>query len=75
MAHDYKPVVIIGGNGLTDAVINETDIVLETHELVKIKVNADDKAGGRSSITGLTNKCIVRANAAELHFIFILPLP
>jgi len=42
-AHDYKPVVIIGNAGLTDGVTNETNIVLETHELVKVKVNASDK--------------------------------
>lgn len=54
MAHDYKPVIIIGGKGLTDGVINETDIVLETHELVKIKVNAGDKAERMEIVDKLT---------------------
>ena len=44
MAHDYKPVIIIGNAGLTEGVTNETNNVLETHELIKVKVNASDKA-------------------------------
>jgi RNA-binding protein len=43
LAHSFKPVVTIGNSGLTDAVINETNSVLETHELIKAKVNADTK--------------------------------
>ena len=42
-AHSLKPVVMVGSAGLTDAVINETDSVLETHELIKAKVSADTK--------------------------------
>jgi RNA-binding protein len=43
LAHSAKPVVTVGNSGLTDAVINETNLVLETHELIKAKVNADTK--------------------------------
>ncbi len=42
-AHSLKPVVMVGSAGLTDAVINETDSVLETHELIKAKINAETK--------------------------------
>ena len=44
LAHSLKPVVTVGNAGLTDAVINETDAVLETHELIKARVNAETKA-------------------------------
>lgn len=37
-AHSLKPTVLIGAKGLTDAVLAETDIALEAHELIKIKV-------------------------------------
>jgi len=65
LAHDKKPVVIIGGNGLTDGVINETDIVLETHELVKIKVNADSKDERMAMVEKLTE-------ATESNFIQLI---
>jgi RNA-binding protein len=44
LAHSLKPVVTVGNAGLTDAVINETDAVLETHELIKARINAETKA-------------------------------
>ena len=43
LGHDLKPVVIIGANGLTDAVYNELDLSLTHHELLKVKVNASDR--------------------------------
>lgn len=43
-AHSLKPVVIVGGNGLTDSVQNEIDCALQAHELIKIRVNAESKA-------------------------------
>ena len=42
-AHALKPVVIIGQNGLTDAVLRETDVALTAHELIKIRVRNDDR--------------------------------
>ncbi|MBE9526564.1 MAG: ribosome assembly RNA-binding protein YhbY [Proteobacteria bacterium] len=42
-AHSLKPVVLIGGAGLTDNVINEINHALEDHELIKVRVNADDR--------------------------------
>lgn len=42
-AHKLNPVVIIGGNGLTDAVQNEIDVALEAHELIKIRMHTRDR--------------------------------
>ncbi len=42
-AHSMKPVVLIGGAGLTDNVINEINFALDDHELIKVRVNADDR--------------------------------
>lgn len=39
-AHTLKPVVITGQHGVTPAVLNEIDLALEHHELIKIRVNA-----------------------------------
>jgi RNA-binding protein len=43
LAHDLKPVVIIGQHGLSDSVLNEIDITLNTHELIKVKLAGADK--------------------------------
>ncbi len=42
-AHALKPVVIIGSNELTPAVYQEIDLALNSHELIKIRINAADK--------------------------------
>lgn len=38
-AHDMQPVVIVGGAGLTDGVINMVENSLAAHELIKVKFN------------------------------------
>ena len=40
-AHELEPVVIIGADGLSAAVIAEIDRALKSHELIKVRVNAD----------------------------------
>ncbi len=45
-AHKLKPVVMIGGKGLTEAVKKEINIALRDHELIKLRVptmERDDK--------------------------------
>jgi RNA-binding protein len=41
--HALKPVIMLGQKGLTDEVLNELDIALTHHELVKIKLSIDDR--------------------------------
>ncbi len=36
-AHDIKPVVMIGRNGMSDSVIKAVDEALSVHELIKVK--------------------------------------
>ncbi|SEK19330.1 RNA-binding protein [Ectothiorhodospira marina] len=43
LAHDKKPVVSLGRHGLTDAVLEELDIALNHHELIKVKVGVGDR--------------------------------
>jgi RNA-binding protein len=40
-AHSLKPVVMIGQSGLTDAVLAELELALNTHELLKVKIRAE----------------------------------
>ena len=44
-AHHLTPVVLIGGDGLTDAVKKEADAALNAHGLIKVRVFSDDRAG------------------------------
>lgn len=39
LAHPMKPLVLIGQQGLTDAVVKAVDEALERHELIKVKFN------------------------------------
>jgi putative YhbY family RNA-binding protein len=42
-AHHLDPVVMIGGDGLTAAVLKETDNALRAHGLIKVRVLGDDR--------------------------------
>jgi RNA-binding protein len=37
MAHPLSPVVMVGGAGVTDAVVDAVKAALESHELIKVK--------------------------------------
>ena len=39
MAHYLKPVVQVGKNGLTDAVVESIDEALDIHELIKVRIS------------------------------------
>ncbi len=43
LAHHLKPVVLMGTNGLTEAVLAEIELALEHHELIKIKIASEDR--------------------------------
>lgn len=41
-AHALNPLILLGNDGLSEAVIKELDSTIEHHELVKIKLNAGE---------------------------------
>jgi len=43
LAHSLKPIVLLGSNGLTEAVVAEIDYALNHHELIKVKIPTDDR--------------------------------
>lgn len=47
-AHHLDPVVMIGNDGLTAAVVKEADAALNAHGLIKIRVLGDDRAARES---------------------------
>ena len=40
-AHHLKPVVMVGQHGLKDTILDEIEIALDAHELIKVKIAAD----------------------------------
>ncbi|AVE56378.1 ribosome assembly RNA-binding protein YhbY [Acinetobacter baumannii] len=60
IGHVLNPVVMIGGQGLTDAVIEETLRALNDHELIKVKIAGEDREARAAVIDA-----IVEATGAE----------
>lgn len=48
-AHALSPVVRIGKSGLTAAIVQETKTALRAHELVKVRIEAEDGDVRRSA--------------------------
>lgn len=63
-AHDLQPVVIVGGAGVTEGVIQMVDNSLSAHELIKVKFNEykDEKID-------LTNQMCEQCNATLVRLI------
>ncbi|HEC20433.1 MAG TPA: ribosome assembly RNA-binding protein YhbY [Gammaproteobacteria bacterium] len=43
LAHSLKPVVMIGNNGVTEALLKELDERLAHHELIKVRISGVDR--------------------------------
>ena len=50
-AHGLKAMLQVGGKGLTGALAAEVDAALEHHELIKVKVGAEDR-DARDALVG-----------------------
>ncbi len=51
LAHALNPVVRIGNKGLSASVIKEIDLNLNAHELIKIKIQNDDRSVRESMLS------------------------
>ena len=62
VAHDLQPVVIVGGAGVTDGVMDMVDKSLAAHELIKVKCNEykDEKQELTQQICEKTDATLVR---------------
>lgn len=43
LAHELKPVILVGAKGVTAPLLAELDLALEQHELIKAKIAAEDR--------------------------------
>lgn len=57
IGHELKPVVMTGGQGLTEAVIAEIDRALEDHELIKVRINGEDREERAAAMAAVAAQC------------------
>jgi RNA-binding protein len=65
LAHTLNPVVMIGNNGLTEAVLKEIELNLNAHELIKVQVSGDDRKSRKNMLDDIASK----VNAVAVHHI------
>ncbi|OTG65489.1 YhbY family RNA-binding protein [Acinetobacter silvestris] len=51
IGHALSPVVMLGGQGLTESVVEETNRALSDHELIKVKIAGEDRDARVAAIT------------------------
>jgi RNA-binding protein len=56
LGHGLQPVVLIGQQGLTEAVARETDTALAAHELLKVKARVGDRSLREQVLSDLAEK-------------------
>lgn len=64
-AHHLSPVVLMGSDGLTDAIVREADLALRAHGLIKIKATGDDRVVREAMLHSLADQL----NAAPIQHI------
>ena len=64
-AHHLDPVVMIGADGLTPAVLKEAELAIKSHGLIKVRVFSDDRAAREAMLTEMADKL----NAAPIQHI------
>lgn len=64
-AHHLDPVVMIGADGLTPAIVKETDAALTAHGLIKVRMFSDDRAAREATLAQLADSL----NAAPVQHI------
>ncbi len=52
LAHDMKPIVLIGKEGITEGIVRATDEGLSQHELIKIKFNDYKEKSQKEALLG-----------------------
>jgi len=60
LAHSLKPVILVGAKGVTDPLVAELELALEQHELLKVRIAAED----RDTRDAWLGELVARADAA-----------
>lgn len=56
LAHPLKPLIRVGNAGLSEALLNELDLQLEHHELLKVRVAAPSREERDSAVAELASR-------------------
>lgn len=56
IGHGLQPVVLVGQQGLTDAVVKEMDAALSAHELLKVRARVGDRALRQEILSSLAER-------------------
>lgn len=56
IAHNLKPIIIIGDKGLSDGLMQELERALDDHELIKVKVASNDRDARSEVISELCSQ-------------------
>lgn len=64
ISHHINPVVMIADKGLTENILNDIDIALDRHELIKIKIRLD-----REQRESIATDIIEQCKAYKIHSI------
>lgn len=54
IGHHLKPVLLVGNNGLSEGLLQEAARALHDHELIKVKVQAEDREARQTLVRELT---------------------
>ncbi|QBB71352.1 ribosome assembly RNA-binding protein YhbY [Pseudolysobacter antarcticus] len=55
LAHQLKPVIMVGNKGITESLLKEFDSALARHELVKVKLSSEDRDERKSQIAAMAD--------------------
>lgn len=61
LGHSLKPVVTVAAKGLSETVLGELNRALEDHELIKVKLNVDDKKAVSQHLCESVNADLVQS--------------
>lgn len=67
LAHPLKPVLMLGGKGVTPGVLKELEQALDDHELVKVKLAGGDRDERNGALEALVSSSHAEAVQAIGH--------
>ncbi|HJR12672.1 MAG TPA: ribosome assembly RNA-binding protein YhbY [Rhodanobacteraceae bacterium] len=53
LAHPLKPLLLLGGKGVTAGVLKELEQALDDHELIKVRLTGDDRVARAADLARL----------------------
>ena len=75
-AHRLDPVVLVGAQGLSEAVVKEIDRALTAHELIKVRVPGDERQAREALFIAVAERLgAARVQAIGKLLVFYRPRP